>query len=170
MSKSNEVPELIGIDDNPLADLPWLFNIITEPFDITKRLLSMEDLIGWRDQQIKNFFLWIWWEDERLHARQIFDFNTIPAQLLVLEKEQFESDIRDIHWKIYNHFESLQFTDKEIKLLWTSILAIYRQVVERPLVEIEAQIDQQIITIANNIMLRRLVETVQGRTVWILTT
>lgn len=162
---SPKPPEFVDSDNNTLLNLPSLLLIIVSPFDIQKRLLREDfgiEHLRWRMDRIKDYFLRIHPEVDN-EAWQIFDYgNSIAAQLLVHARQEFESDIQDIHSKLYFHFEKLQFTPQEIEALRPSILAIYRQIVEQPLASIEAQIDNQIVTLANTITLRRLME----RTRW----
>ncbi len=83
---------------------------------------------------------------------------TMGDKCIFEEKKNVESDIQRIHAKLLNH-NSLLLTQEEAENIMEGVLIrIYQQVLDTPLDEIESKVDQQILTLMNHIMLRRMVQ------------
>lgn|GEM_PF-6457089 len=71
-------------------------------------------------------------------------------------RELFENDIENIGFKLYDQINSLNLTEEEVNLFQPDIDAIYRQILDKSFLEIEAVISQQITTIVTSIMVQRI--------------
>jgi len=149
--------ETIDFEDNKLGNLPNLGEIFWDNnSSIPSRFLApwFWELSADQISHILSYLMRM--EPDSDLPKKVFNYNSVPRENLAAKRQQFEKDISDVHWKIYDSFEHLSFSQSDIDYFYPQIITIYKQILEKSLSEIEAQVDMQITTITNNIMLRNL--------------